>query len=109
MTRRAVVKGDGSGRCPGCRAPVLRQLVGQRAALNITADLRALTPAEQAQVWEPNRLIWCLRRTGPNGPARLAWITRWHPADCPHDHVTEHRCPPGRTRPDGPGKQGALW
>lgn len=108
MAGRAAPKGDGSGRCPGCRAPVLRQLVGQRAALNITADLAPLTPEQQAAVREPNRLIWCLRRSGPNAPARLAWITGSHPADCAHDHVTEHRCPPG-TRPGGPKTQGTLW
>ncbi|WP_055696529.1 hypothetical protein [Streptomyces silaceus] len=85
--------------CPACRAPILRQLVGDRAALHITADLTPLTPAEQTAVREPNRLIWCLR-TSTTGTQTLAWIQTWHPPDCPHPHVTEHRCTaPPRTAP----------
>ncbi|MCX5197193.1 hypothetical protein OOK31_25400 [Streptomyces sp. NBC_00249] len=78
-------------RCPRCRAPILRQLVGQIAALTVTADLRPLTPSEQAAVREPNRLIWCLRG-GEHTARRLTWTGRDHPATCPHPHVTEHRC-----------------
>ncbi len=80
-------------RCPACRAPILPQLVGDRAALHITADLTPLTPDEQTAFREPNRLIWCLR-TSRTGAQTLAWIQTWHPPDCPHPHVTEHRCPP---------------
>ncbi len=83
----------GGTRCPTCRAPVLRQLVGDRAALTVTADLTPLTPAQQTAVREPNRLIWCLKDP-PHGTPRLTWIGNWHPAGCTHDHVTEHRCPP---------------
>ncbi|MEV0114646.1 hypothetical protein AB0H77_15540 [Streptomyces sp. NPDC050844] len=80
-------------RCPACRAPILRQLVGDRAALNVTADLTPLTPDQQQELREPNRLIWCLRTT-QLGHRRLTWLDPWHPPDCPHPHVTEHRCPP---------------
>ncbi|MFD5509153.1 hypothetical protein ACFWIB_15430 [Streptomyces sp. NPDC127051] len=93
MSRPGSAGADDS-RCPRCQAPVLRQLVGNVAALNITADLTPLTPAEQAAVREPNRLIWCLRQASPFTPRRLTWTGRDHPAGCPHPHVTEHRCPP---------------
>jgi hypothetical protein len=83
-----------STRCSSCSAPVLRQLVGHVAALDVTADLTPLTPAEQAQVREPNRLIWCLYQASPHTPPRLRWTGTGHPAGCPHPHVTEHRCPP---------------
>lgn len=86
-------RGGNNSRCPACRAPVITQLVGQRAALKITADLTPLTPDQQAAVREPNRLIWCLR-TNSLGQQHLTWATG-HPPDCHHgDHVTEHRCPP---------------
>ncbi|MGA6223507.1 hypothetical protein ACPESV_24615 [Streptomyces umbrinus] len=81
-------------RCPACRAPVIKQLVGERAALNVIADLTPLTPAQQAELREPNRLIWCLR-TNSLGQQRLLWLDPWHPPDCRRgDHVAEHRCPP---------------
>ncbi|MFJ8855143.1 hypothetical protein [Streptomyces sp. NPDC102437] len=80
--------------CPGCRAPILTQLVGNRAALNVTADLRRLTPEQQAEARTPHRLIWCLKTRGPHSTPRLRWIDRWHPPDCPHPHVTEHHCNP---------------
>lgn len=80
--------------CPSCGTPVITQLVGNRAALNVTADLTPLTPEQQRQLREPNRLIWCLR-TNSLGHRRLVWLDPWHPPDCPHgDHVAEHRCPP---------------
>jgi hypothetical protein len=84
---------SGSNRCARCRAPVLTQWVGQIAALYVVADLRPLTPSEQAEVREPNRLIWCLRG-GEHTARRLTWTGTGHPATCPHPHVTEHRCPP---------------
>jgi hypothetical protein len=92
MTARP--RGGADSRCPACRAPVITQLVGDRAALKVTADLTPLTPAQQAELREPNRLIWCLR-TNSLGHQRLTWTGPRHPPDCPHgDHVTEHRCPP---------------
>jgi len=83
-------------RCPHCRAPILRQLVGRIAALTVTADLTPLSPEQQAAVREPNRLIWCLRG-GDHTAHRLTWTGAGHPATCPHPHVTEHRC---TTEPD---------
>ena len=83
---------SGEHRCPSCRARVFTQLVGRTAALNVTADLEPLTPAEQDQARTPNRLIWCLYRAGPH--TRLRWTGPHHPANCPHQHVTEHQCPP---------------
>lgn len=78
-------------RCPSCRARILTQLVGRIAALNVTADLTPLTAAQQVELREPNRLIWCLVTTAL-GTHRLRWTGSLHPATCPHDHVTEHRC-----------------
>jgi hypothetical protein len=80
-------------RCPRCRAPILRQLVGQIVALTVTADLTPLSLEQQAALREPNRLIWCLR-SGEHTPRRLTWTGRDHPEPCPFPHVTEHRCPP---------------
>lgn len=88
-----------SKRCPACRAPIHRQLVGDRAALQVTADLTPLTPEQQTAVREPNRLIWCLT-TNRLGDHNLRWLTPWHPKNCPNPHVTEHRCTaPPRTAP----------
>ncbi|MER7815609.1 hypothetical protein [Streptomyces sp. NPDC096153] len=86
--------GTGSQQCPSCRARILIQLVGTVAALRVVADLTPLTPAQQRELREPNRLIWCLYRAGPYIRPRLRPIGPLHPADCPHAHVTEHRCPP---------------
>jgi len=86
-------RGGSPQRCPSCGAPVITQLVGARAALNITADITPLTPAEQAALREPNRLIWCLL-TNSLGVRRLLWLDPWHPPDCRRGiHVAEHRCP----------------
>ncbi|WP_406338232.1 hypothetical protein OG987_13255 [Streptomyces sp. NBC_01620] len=94
MSGRASRKGGDDSRCPSCSAPVLRQLVGDRAALTVTADLRSLTPEQQAAARTPNRLIWCLKTGGPHSRPRLRWTGRSHPTDCPHPHVTDHQCPP---------------
>lgn len=85
--------GTPSRRCPACRAPIHREVVGHRAALTVTTDLTPLTPAEQAELRASDRLIWCLR-TNQLGIHRLVWLTAWHPPDCPHPHVTDHICPP---------------
>ncbi|WP_030928445.1 hypothetical protein [Streptomyces sp. NRRL B-24720] len=94
MSGRASRKGGDDSRCPSCSAPVLRQLVGNRAALNVTADLQPLTRDQQATASTPNRLIWCLKTAGPHSTPRLCWTGRSHPADCAHPHVAEHQCPP---------------
>jgi hypothetical protein len=59
----------------------------------VTVDLTPLSPALQAQLREPNRLIWCLRQASEHTPARLTWTGRNHPAACPFDHVSVLRCP----------------
>ncbi|MFD3641000.1 hypothetical protein [Streptomyces griseus] len=91
MTRRASRKGSSPARCPSCSAPTLTQWVGDTAAIKVTADLTPLTPAEQAALRTPNRLIWCLV-TGDHRPHRLRWIHAWHPTTSPHPHVTDHQC-----------------
>ncbi|MFE9125069.1 hypothetical protein ACFYOF_06535 [Streptomyces sp. NPDC007148] len=81
-------------RCPSCGSPVINELVGQWAALNVIADLTPLTPEQQEQLREPNRLIWCLR-TNSLGHKRLFWVESWHPPDCRTGaHVADHLCPP---------------
>jgi hypothetical protein len=74
-----------------CGRTVLRQLVGNRAALDVTADADELTAAAAAMLREPNRLDWCVRRR-KDGPD-LAWVDRRnHPADCLRPHVIDHQC-----------------
>lgn len=92
MAGRGRQRGDDS-RCAACSAPILTQWVGHVAAVKVTAELRPLTPAEQAAARTPNRLIWCLYRISEHTPARLRWITTDHSATCPHPHVAEHDCP----------------
>jgi hypothetical protein len=95
-----------------CGRTVLRQLVGRRAALDVTADADPLTAAAAAALREPNRLDWCVRvrKHGPD----LAWVDRQHPADCPHPHVIDHQCsaPPAtrqrRTRKPPAAPEGQL-
>lgn len=94
MSTRASRKGSADSRCPSCSAATITQLVGDRAALKVTADIRPLTPEQQAAVRTPNRLIWCLVQAGPHTPARLRWTGNTHPTTCPHPHVTDHQCPP---------------
>ncbi|MFI9600362.1 hypothetical protein ACIHCX_10855 [Streptomyces sp. NPDC052043] len=95
--------GSGGARRVRCRCgrTVLRQLVGRRAALDVTADADELTAAAAAELREPNRLDWCVRqrKSGPD----LAWVDRRnHPAGCPRPHVIDHKCtapPAAASRP----------
>lgn len=90
--------------CALCGARVLKQLVGQRAALHVIADAEPI-PYEQAMALrEPNRLAWCLavRRSGER---ELLWRCR---TDCAHQSVIEHRCPP-EIRAYGRRPEGAMW
>lgn len=96
MAGRPRRNGGDDSRCRSCGAPTLRQTVGTAAALTVTADLQPLTPQQQAETREPNRLIWCLV-TIAGLPPRLRWTGPHHPRDCPHPHVTEHRCPHAAT------------
>lgn len=89
--------------CERCGASVIKQLVGHRAALNVTADAEPLPLAEALALVEPNRLAWCLVRLHSGG-AELRWRCR---STCGHGTVIEHRCPPGT--PAGRRPEGALW
>jgi hypothetical protein len=89
--------------CERCGAPVIKQLVGHRAALNVIADAEPIGREQVAALVEPNRLAWCLA-TLHSGGAELRWRC-WH--DCGHDVVIEHRCPEGT--PAGRRPEGALW
>ena len=97
MSGRASSHGSSGGRCPGCRAPILTQWVGDTAALKATVDLpdpaepHPYAPAAAAST--PDDLVWCLPRPR-HGPLRLRWTTGRHPPDCPHQHLTSHHCPP---------------
>ncbi|MFF9088611.1 hypothetical protein ACF1BE_19705 [Streptomyces sp. NPDC014991] len=113
MTRRPSSSGGARQVRCRCGRPVLRQLVGLRAALDVTADAGPLTAAAAAALREPNRLDWCVR-TRKDGPD-LAWVDRSHPADCPRPHVIDHQCtaPPAgpprrRTTRQPPVAEGQL-
>jgi len=90
--------------CPHCGAPVIKQLVGQRAALHVTADANPI-PREQAMALRtPHRLVWCLavRRSGD---LELLWRCQ---TVCGHGAVIGHRCPP-EARQWGRRPEGAMW
>ncbi|MEV4437509.1 hypothetical protein AB0K09_00580 [Streptomyces sp. NPDC049577] len=88
-------------RCPRCDRPVLRQLVGRRAALDVTADAAPMPAAAAQTLREPNRLTWCLRERSCSPDLR--WLGPGHPADCPHPHVIDHQCTtPAAARPAAP-------
>lgn len=92
MTGRWGRQGSDDSRCPACSVAVITQWVGTVAALHITADLRPLTPEQQAAARTPNRLIWCLYQASAHSPPRLRWTGPDHPATCPHPHLAEHQC-----------------
>ncbi|MCX4703911.1 hypothetical protein [Streptomyces sp. NBC_01373] len=83
---------------------MLKQLVGQRAALNVIADAEPIPLAAALALVEPNRLAWCLMQLR-NGEAELRW--RCRPA-CEHDVVIEHRCPT-EVAQYGRRPEGAMW
>ncbi|MGW8719642.1 hypothetical protein ACWGNR_10075 [Streptomyces althioticus] len=90
--------------CAHCGAPVITQLVGQSAALNVTADTTPIPRKEAMAMREPNRLVWCLavRRSGD---LELLWRCR---TACGHGAVLEHRCP-AEARQWGRRPEGAMW
>ncbi|MEU0675439.1 hypothetical protein ABZ330_21610 [Streptomyces sp. NPDC006172] len=96
---------SGSARRVRCRCgrTVLRQLVGNRAALDVTADADELTAAAAAALREPNRLDWCvhLRKGGP----ALQWADcHRREAECTRPHVIDHQCTAPPTAPARPGR-----
>lgn len=103
-------------RCPRCHRPVLRQLVGQRAALDVVADDERMSLDAAVQLREPDRLDWCLRIAG--GGFDLRWSGTGHPAGCKRPHVLDHQCTapadsaartaPRRTRKQPPVSAGQL-
>lgn len=99
MTRPAAgSNGARRTRCPRCGAPVLRQLVGRRAALDVVADAEEIPAAAAAALREPNRLDWCVRTVG--GGPDLRWPGSTHPTDCTYPHVVDHVC----TAPAAPSR-----
>lgn len=89
-------RGGADSRCPACGTPLLVQWVGDRAAL----QARVTLPPETAQLPYPQALtdrtvhdlVWCLPRL-PHRALRLRWTTGRHPPNCPHQHLTTHKCP----------------
>ncbi|WP_330349739.1 hypothetical protein [Streptomyces sp. NBC_00582] len=74
-----------------CGRTVLRQLVGNRAALDVTADADQLTSAAAARLREPNRLDWCVRTSA--GGLDLQWADcHRRKAECTRPHVIDHQC-----------------
>ncbi|WP_225825652.1 hypothetical protein [Streptomyces naphthomycinicus] len=90
--------------CDRCGAPVLRQLVGHRAALKVTADAEPIPLPEARALMEPNRLAWCLV-TLHSGDPDLRWQCR---SKCGHSTVIEHRCPL-QIQEFGQKPEGAMW
>ncbi|NJP71923.1 hypothetical protein [Streptomyces sp. C1-2] len=99
-----------------CGQTVLRQVVGHRLAVDVTADAEPMSPAVAYALREPNRLDWCLRRTAVGLDLRWADCHR-SSRDCPHPHVIQHKCTapavparpaPRRTRKPQPVPPGQL-
>lgn len=83
-------------RCLACGLPLLEQWVGDVAALQARVTLppaEAHLPYRQALADRTsNNLVWCLPRQ-PHRALRLRWTSSRHPPDCPHQHLTSHKCP----------------
>jgi len=94
----------GSASCVRCGASVLKQLVGQRAALNVIADAEPIPLSDALRLAEPNRLAWCLADLHGGG-TELRWLCT---GECAHATVIEHRCPAG-TEQYGRRPEGAMW
>ncbi|MYR46766.1 hypothetical protein GTW67_33110 [Streptomyces sp. SID5910] len=89
-------RGGADSRCPGCGQPLLTQWVGDTAAVRATVTLppadAQLPYGEALKDRTPNDLVWCLPRLPYRAP-RLRWTHGRHPPDCPHQHLTTHKCP----------------
>lgn len=88
-------RGGADSRCPACGLPLLTQWTDGDAALRVRVTLppeQEQHPYPQAAARRtPNDLVWCLPRL-PHRPLRLRWTGPRHPPDCPHQHLTTHRC-----------------
>lgn len=92
--------------CDRCGASVLRQEVGHRAALKVTADAEPIPLDRALALREPNRLVWCVAGLHDGG-LELRW--RCHTGrPCAHAVVIEHRCP-DEVREFGRRPEGAMW
>ncbi|MFB8772139.1 hypothetical protein [Streptomyces broussonetiae] len=85
---------------------MLRQEVGHRAALKVTADAAPLQLIEALSLVERNRLAWCLVQLR-SGDVDLRWRCRTR-RPCGHEVVIEHRCP-AQDREFVRRPEGALW
>lgn len=85
---------------------MLRQEVGHRAALKVTADAEPIPLADALALREPNRLAWCLVRLRSGG-VDLRWRCRTKNG-CDHEVVIEHRCPAAAAK-WGRRPEGGLW
>ncbi len=104
-TRSKAVVGAVRADCPRCARPTLRQLVGRRAALDVTADAAPLELERALALAGPNRLAWCLVSLRGAG-VDLRWL-HTAGAACAHRPVLDHQCPTGT--PAGLRPAGALW
>ncbi|WP_329336167.1 hypothetical protein OG252_13300 [Streptomyces sp. NBC_01352] len=104
MTAYDKQRGAHPWECERCGTAVLKQLVGRRAALNVTADAEPVTRERAAALVEPNRLAWCLVRLR-NGSPDLRWRCR---NECGHAVAIEHRCPTD-VQEFGRRPEGAMW
>lgn len=104
MTPRAPASSSGARRtrCPRCGRPVLRQLVGRRAALDVTADAEPIPPADAHRLRTENRLDWCLRDVGGGPDMRWADCHRARGRPCPYPHVIDHQCTAPAAPPERP-------
>ncbi|MFE2556016.1 hypothetical protein ACFXGT_08260 [Streptomyces sp. NPDC059352] len=113
MTRAPASSAARRTSCTRCGRPVLRQLVGRVAALDVTADAEPLPAARAAALRTDHRLDWCLRTTKHGPDMRWADCHRRSPP-CGHEHVIDHACaaPPRplvtRSRRSMPAPTGQL-
>ncbi|MFJ7067526.1 hypothetical protein [Streptomyces sp. NPDC101115] len=91
MTRDSRTGSARRRKCPRCGRPVLQQLVGRVAALDVTADDELLPADQAAALRTDNRLDWCLRTTRAGTELQWADCHRRR-TPCPRPHVVDHVC-----------------
>lgn len=84
-------------RCPRCKRPVIRALVGRVAALDVRADPTPLDPLAEIRARLDGRTTWCLVRR-PHTEPRLWWrdVEHIRAGHCTHEVLADHRCPDRR-------------